>query len=150
MTFERPRAPTIKGDKPPMKFRIAQWALLAAALTVLSGPAAAGEKALMHCFAFTEIDGASDDDWKAFFKATDELPDKIDGLNKVWYGKLRRPLSQYNRDGKQSVRQWGVCMEMKDQAALTAYGEHDAHADWVKAYEKVRVAGTTTYDILGQ
>ena len=133
-----------------MTFRIARWALLAAALTVMTGAASAGEKALMHCFAFTEVDGASDDDWKAFFKATDELPGKIDGLNKVWYGKLRRPLRQYDREAKQSVRQWGVCMEMKDEAALTAYSEHDAHADWVEAYEKVRVAGTTTYDILGQ
>jgi hypothetical protein len=133
-----------------MTFRIARWAVLATALAILPSAALAGEKALLHCFAFTEIDGASEDDWKAFFKATDELPDKIDGLEKVWYGKLRRPLAQYNRDGKQSVRQWGVCMEMKDAAAFTAYGEHDAHADWVKAYEKVRVAGTTTYQILGQ
>lgn len=133
-----------------MTFRIARWALTAAALTIMTSASFAGEKALMHCFAFTEIEGASQADWDAFFKVTDELPGKVDGLNKVWYGKLRRPLAQYNREGKQSVRQWGVCMEMKDQAALTAYGENPAHADWVKAYEKIRVAGTTTYDILGQ
>ena len=133
-----------------MFHRLAKGALVAAALTVLSTGAFAGEKKLMHCFAFTEIEGAAQADWDAFFKATDALPGKIPGFNKVWYGKLRRPLAQFNREGKQSIRQWGVCMEMDSEDTLKAYGEHAAHADWVKAYEKVRVPGTTTYDILGQ
>ena len=105
----------------------------------------------MHCFAFTEIEGASDADWKAFFQATDELPDKIDGLSKVWVGKLRRPLRQYGRNQDEArLRQWGVCMEMADEAALAAYADHPAHSAWVAAYAKVRVPGTTTFDILGQ
>ena len=113
--------------------------------------AVAGEKALMHCFAFTEIDGASAADWKAFMDATNELPDEIEGLDRVWVGKLRRPLRQYGRNQDEAmVRQWGVCMEMTDEAALAAYANHEAHTAWVKAYEKVRVAGTTTFDILGQ
>ena len=113
--------------------------------------ALAGEKALMHCFAFTEIEEASDDDWKAFLTATDELPDKIDGLHKVWVGKLRRPLRQYGRNQNEPrERQWGVCMEMTDAEALAVYADHEAHTAWVKVYEKVRVPGTTTFDILGQ
>lgn len=124
-----------------------RWTLL---LTLFVGTAFAGEKSLMHCFAFTEIEDASDAEWNAFFKATDELPGKIDGLEKVWYGKLNRPLRQYNSSGDSTMRQWGVCMEMADRDALTAYAEHPAHSDWVKVYEKVRVPGTTTYDILGQ
>jgi hypothetical protein len=139
-----------KENNLPMKFRIARWALITAALTIMTSASFAGEKKLMHCFAFTEIEGASEADWNAFFKATDELPEKIEGLSKVWYGKLRAPLRQYDREGKPSMRQWGVCMEMDDEKAYRAYGEHDAHSDWVKAYEKIRVAGTTTYDILGQ
>lgn len=133
-----------------MSFRIARWALMTSVLLMAASGASAGEKSLMHCFAFTEVEGASEEDWNAFFKATDELPGKIEGLEKVWYGKLRAPLRVYNRDAKQSIRQWGVCMEMADEKALRAYDEHDAHAEWVKVYEKVRVAGTTTYDILGQ
>jgi len=116
----------------------------------LHSVAFAGEKTLMHCFAFTQIEEASESDWEAFHKATDELVGKIDGLERVWYGKLRRPLAQYTREGERRERQYGVCMEMRDQAALTAYGEHPAHAEWLKSYEKVRVPGTTTYDILGQ
>ena len=130
--------------------RSMQAAMLAGALCLTTASAFAGEKSLMHCFAFTEVEDAKDADWQAFFKATDDLVTKIDGLNKVWYGKLKRPLGIYDREGKRSLRQWGVCMEMKDEATLTAYGEHPAHAEWVKVYEKVRVPGTTTYDILGQ
>ena len=41
-------------------------------------------------------------------------------------------------------------MEMTDEAALERYAAHPAHDAWVKTYEKVRVPGTTTFDILGQ
>jgi hypothetical protein len=47
-------------------------------------------------------------------------------------------------------RQYGVCMHFKDEESFKAYGKNDAHAAWVKTYEKVRVAGTTTYQILGK
>ena len=124
---------------------------LLATLALVPSNAAAGEKKLMHCFAFTEIESATDADWAAFMKATNELPDKIDGLEKVWVGKLRRPLRQYGRNQDEPrVRQSGVCMEMADEAALEVYATHPAHSEWVKVYEKVRVAGTTTFDIIGR
>ena len=122
-----------------------------AALALAPAGAIAGEKALMHCFAFTVIEEATDADWEAFLTATDELPSKIDGLEKVWVGKLRRPLRQYGRNQNEPrQRQWGVCMEMTDEEALAVYANHDAHTAWVKVYEKVRVPGTTTFDIIGQ
>ena len=110
----------------------------------------AGEKKLMHCFAFTPVDDATDADWEAFQKATDELPSKIDGLNKVWLGKLRRTLTIYSKTGEAKERKNGVCMEMDDEAALETYADHVAHREWEKAYFKVRQRGTSTYDILGQ
>ncbi len=120
---------------------------LAVGIALVAGaPAArAGEKKLMHCFAFTVVSGASQSDWNDFFKKTDALPSKIPGVTKVWYGKLARPL-----DAGGSERQWGVCMEMNDEAALKAYGSHPYHAEWMAAYGKVRVPGTTTFNILGQ
>lgn len=114
-------------------------------LFMLAGTLSAGENKLMHCFTFTVVEDASDADWQAFYTATDALPGKIPGLNKVWYGKLRRPL----RVGE-ATRQFGVCMEMDDAAALKTYADHAAHADWAKVYSKVRQPSTTTYDILGQ
>ncbi|MBM3776492.1 MAG: hypothetical protein FJW37_15230 [Acidobacteria bacterium] len=132
-----------------------------------AGILGAGEKKLMHCFAFTPIETATDAEWQAFFKATDELPKKIPGLTRVWHGKLRTPLTVYSvspdaskqfSDTNQKAtgevtrrrRAHGVCMEMNDEAALKTYAAHPAHAEWVEVYSKVRQPGTTTFDILGQ
>ena len=77
-----------------------------------------------------------------------ELPGKIEGLNRVWVGKLteRAAVSQQVKLG----REYGACMEFADEAALQAYAEHPAHDAWLEVYEKVRVPGTTTFDILSQ
>jgi hypothetical protein len=121
----------------------------------------------MHCFLFTPVEAATDADWQAFHKATDALPGKIPGLERVWYGKLRRPFAVHTVDqaagkklgaGEKSVqatverrvREHGVCMEFADEAALKTYGDHPAHKQWEEAYFKVRQPGTNTFDILGQ
>lgn len=131
-----------------MSFRLVHETILLAGVLAFSGLASAGEKALMHCFFFTPIAEASEADWDAFYKATEELPGKIEGLNRVWAGKLRKraAVSQQVKLG----REYGACMELTDEAALERYAVHPAHDDWVKIYEKVRVAGTTTFDIVGQ
>jgi hypothetical protein len=133
----------------------------------LAAPVSAGEKKLMHCFTFTAIEAATADEWKAFQQATDELPGKIPGLSRVWHGKLRSPQTLFTVDaatrkklgaGEKDVvgpvnrvtRQYGVCMEMSGLDILKTYASHPAHAEWVKVYEKVRVYGTTTFDIIGQ
>ncbi len=130
----------------------------------------AGEKGVMHCFTFSEVEAATPADWAAFAKATDELPSKIPGLMHLMHGKLARPLGLMSAAGpmdeettkkyragesvqasvKMLRRQYGVCMHFKDEESFKAYGKHEAHAAWVKAYEKVRQYGTTTYQILGQ
>jgi len=132
--------------------------------------ASAGEKKLMHCFAFTAIDSASPADWEAFFKATDGLPGQIPGLARVWYGKLRRPVTLVTPADAASYKKvvaagageevtipvrrveqrWGVCMEMADEAALKTYAGHPAHKAWEEIYGKVRRPGTMSFDILGQ
>lgn len=143
---------------------ICTLALSLSAFVSASGSLQGAEKKLMHCFAFTVIDTATQADWQAFAKATESLPGQIPGLTKVWHGKLARPLTLYNPDaetrkkanaegqaeGKVSkvVREHGVCMEMDGPDVLKAYAKHAAHDDWMKAYEKVRVAGTTTFDIV--
>jgi hypothetical protein len=147
-------------------------AMFAAAVALCAGSAFAGEKAVMHCFAFSTIEKATPEEWAAFKKETDALPGKINGLKRVWHGKLARPLAYNNaaipdeaarktyRENKKGTgisanitrveRQHGVCMEFADMAAFQAYGKDPAHDAWVKAYEKVRIAGTTTYQIQGE
>lgn len=137
-------------------------------LAALALTAAAQDKKLMHCFAFTQIEAATPADWDAFAKATEKLPSEVPGLTKVWHGKLARPMALTTLDGqvdpevrkklmageavtaqvKMVRRQYGVCMEFAGQDALKAYAKHPAHDTWMKTYEKVRVAGTTTIDIL--
>jgi hypothetical protein len=143
---------------------------LAAAGAILSaGTLAAGEKGLMHCFAFTPIETASQAEWDAFWKATDDLPKKIPGMKRVWYGKLLKPVNLVmgtaDAEGRKKLaagenvtgdlnlvrRSYGVCMEFNNSDALAAYAKHDEHDKWLKQYyEKVRKAGTTTFDIVGQ
>jgi hypothetical protein len=140
-----------------------------AALTLLSGSARAGEKTLMHCFAWTPIKEATPADWQAFYKASDALPQKIKGIIRVWYGKLDMPLSQTQigkidsatfqkyRAGEsvtvpvtRTAREYGMCMEMKDADVLKAYDDDPYHKVWTEAYAKIRVDGTTTFNIMGQ
>jgi len=70
---------------------------------------------------------------------------KIPGLRRVWVGKLRRPLGQGDQQ-----RTHGVAMEFDDEAALEVYADHPVHTEWIKGYDRVRVPGTTTFDILGE
>lgn len=141
-------------------------ALVVACLLLVISPAFAGEKKLMHCFYFTAVDAATDADWQAFFKATDELPGKIPGLNKVWYGKLERPMGFFTTDEAtrkklgagepasgpvmRHQREWGVCMEFDNAAALKAYAPHAAHEAWNQLYFKVRQPGTHSMDFMGR
>ena len=139
------------------------------ALLLLSNAAHAGEKTLMHCFAWTPVKDATPADWQAFYKASDALPQKIKGIIRVWYGKLESPLGQTqlgNIDGPtfqkyrtgepvtvpvtRTAREYGMCIEMKDANALKAYDTDPYHKLWTDAYSKVRVEGTTTFNILGQ
>jgi hypothetical protein len=143
----------------------ALFALLAA---LVPGSLAAAEKGkLMHCFYFTTVENASEADWNAFYAATDQLPSQIPGLLGVWHGKLSRPQTLLSTDAEtrkklaageksvsgpvsSAVRQYGVCMAMADQAALKAYADSAAHKAWVEKYSKVRVEGTSTFDIVGR
>lgn len=41
-------------------------------------------------------------------------------------------------------------MEMADENTLKAYGNDPYHKIWTEAYAKIRVDGTTTFNIVGQ
>ncbi len=103
------------------------------------------EKTLLHAFAYTAIEEATEEDFEAFKNATADMVGKIPGLRKVWVGKLRQPLTQGT-----SERTHGVAMEFDDEAALDVYADHPAHDAWIEVYDRVRVRGTTTFDILGE
>ena len=124
---------------------------------------------MLHCFAFTPVESASSADWDAFYKATTALPGKVQGLKRVWAGKLARPMAMANpsfadADTRKKAmdagkgtgdytmvrRQYGVCMEFENEAAFKSYGPNAAHKEWEAVYGKVRVPGTTTFQLLPQ
>ena len=153
---------------PFQKCVIAAAALLVSSSCAKPGSTASG-KTLMHCFAWTPIKEATPADWDAFYKASDALPEKIKGIRRVWYGKLTAPLTgrsvekiddatrdRYRNgevvtaDVQRVAREYGMCMEMDNEAALKAYDTDPYHKTWTDAYAKVRVEGTTTFNIIGQ
>jgi hypothetical protein len=48
------------------------------------------------------------------------------------------------------AREYGMCMEFLSPDALKAYDSDPYHKVWTEAYAKIRVDGTTTFNILGQ
>jgi hypothetical protein len=111
---------------------------------VLGQQTATSEKTLLHVFAYTPLEGATPQDFDNFNKATSDLLGKVPGLKRVWVGRLKAPF-----DAQEGKRVYGVGMEFENAKALAAYADDPAHKDWEKIYRKVRVAGTTTFDILG-
>lgn len=104
------------------------------------------ERTLMHVFAFTPLEGASEQDFADFRAATEKLVGEIPGLRRAWFSRLLQPIP----DGGGRVREYGVAMEFDNIDALRAYADHPAHRAWEQVYEKVRVQGTTTLDISGE
>jgi len=148
---------------------LTRLAACAATLLLITGAASAADKTLMHCFAWTSIKEATPAEWQAFFKASDDLPNKIKVVKKIWYGKLANPLSQttvtnidpearkkamtgdkVNAEVQRTPRDWGMCMELTSPDALKTYDADPYHKTWTDAYSKIRVDGTTTFNIIGQ
>lgn len=136
----------------PMKINVGRKIVLLLAGAILMGAGwllgqqkSATETTLLHAFAYTPVEGATQQDFDNFKKATGDLVGKVPGLKRVWVGKLKSPF-----DAPEGKRVYGVGMEFDDAKALAAYGDDPAHKEWERVYRKVRVAGTTTFDILGE
>jgi hypothetical protein len=114
--------------------------------------AGAGEKKVMHCFAWTAVKDATPADWTTFYKASDALPKKIKGISKVWYGKLAALLPwttivKADNESRQKLnagqpatveaqrtpREYGMCMEFSGPDALKAYDTDPYHKVWTAA-----------------
>ena len=103
------------------------------------------EKTLMHVFAFTPVEGATEQDFANLRTATADMVGTIPGLRRAWYGRLLQPIP-----GGSDPRLYGVAIEFDNVNALQVYADHPAHRAWEQVYAKVRVPGTTTLDIPGE
>ena len=113
-------------------------ALAACGALILPSLAFAGDRTLMHCFAWTPIKQATPAGWEAFCQIDGET------LRKCASGEtVSPPLTR-------TPRECGMCMEMKDANTLKACDTDPSRKIWTAAYAKIRVGGTTTFNILGQ
>jgi hypothetical protein len=101
---------------------------------------------VLHIFAYAPLETAKPEDLENFNKVTTELVGKVPGLKRVWVGKLKSSITA--PDGTKQI--YGVGMEFESEQAYAAYGDHPAHTAWERVYRRVRVAGTTTIDLLGE
>ena len=107
---------------------------------------ATSQKTLMHVFAYTPLESATPEDLEEFKTATVGMVGRISGLRAVWVGKLREPLPGAGT----RIHTHGVAMEFENTQALEVYANHPVHQQWIEVYDKVRLQGTTTLDILGE
>jgi hypothetical protein len=139
---------------------------LFAALTMTAGLAAAAEKTMMHCFAFTPIETASEADWKAFYAATDALPKNIPVIKMVSAASCGRPWrSSPSTPSPQEAGGWGEGRDGEGQPRrsrlrrLLRHGRRRPVAEDLRRQplsqsldgrlrRRLRVAGTTAYDVL--
>jgi hypothetical protein len=101
------------------------------------------QKTMLHVFAYTPLESATQQDFDDFKKATEEMVGKVPGLTHVWVAKLREPIPAGDK-----IRTFAVGMEFENVDALGSYAGHPAHKEWERMYEKVRAPGTTTMDII--
>lgn len=121
-------------------------ALLFAAGCVVGQQSAKRPHTVLHVFAYTPLQSATQKDFDEFKQATGEMVGKVPGLRRVWVGKLREPVPAEN----EVIRTFGVAMEFDNLQALNDYASNPIHREWERVYEKVRVRGTTTLDIVGE
>ena len=62
----------------------------------------------------------------------------------------RLPLARPTQGEEGRSLEYGVCMEMANEQTLRSYASDPAHDAWMQVYSKVRVEGTTTFDVVGQ
>ena len=66
------------------------------------GRQAGMERTLMHVFAFTPLEGATEQDFADFRAATEKMVGEIPGLRRAWYGRMLQPIrSEERRVGKE-------------------------------------------------
>jgi antibiotic biosynthesis monooxygenase (ABM) superfamily enzyme len=102
------------------------------------------QKTVVHTAIWTLKEGSSAQEYEAFRKETEKLVAAMPGLKRAWVGKLRQPLAV-----GEVTRTHGLLLEFVDVQSREAYSTHPARAAWAEAWSKVRVPGSTAFDLIG-
>ena len=126
------------------------WLLAVVGLVFASGWVAGQQRAttqrtVVHAVAWTAKEDATPEGLEEFKQATESLVGSMPGLRRVWVGKLRQPL--IIGDLK---RNYGLILEFDDLATREAYSSHPNRVPWAAVWEKVRLPGSTNFDVIGE
>ena len=125
--------------------------LLVAAIMVLTIGGSLGqrnastEKGTVHAVAWTAGESFTPQGFEDFKKATADLIGTMPGLKRAWVGKLRVPLVV-----GEVTRNYGLILEFEDLKTREAYSTHPARVPWAKVWEKIRIPGSTNFDVIGE
>ncbi len=124
--------------------------LLVGSLAFLAGwvsgkEAAVSEKTVIHAVAWTPQEDATEGQFQDFQQATVELIDQMPGLRRAWVGKLRKPLVHGDM-----TRTYGLVFEFDDLQSREAYSSHPSRAPWAEVWSRLRVPGSTNFDVIGE
>ena len=103
------------------------------------------QKTTIHAVAWTPQENATPQAFEDFKKATEHLVEVMPGLQRAWVGKLRRPLVHGD-----VTRTYGLVLEFDDVDSKVAYSSHSTRAPWAEVWSKVRVPGSTNFDVIGE
>ncbi len=103
------------------------------------------EKTTVHAMAWTMAEGATEQDFENFKRATVEFLMTMPGLKRAWVGKLRKPLVVGD-----ITRTHGTVLEFDDLESKEAYPGHATRVPWAAAFSKVRVPSSTYFDLIGE
>jgi len=103
------------------------------------------EKTTVHAMAWTMAEGATEQDFENFKRATEEFLMTMPGLKRAWVGKLRKPLVVGD-----ITRTHGTVLEFDDLKSKEAYPGHASRVPWAAAFSKVRVPSSTYFDLIGE
>ena len=95
--------------------------------------------------AWTMAEGATEQDFENFKRATEEFLMTMPGLKRAWVGKLRKPLVVGD-----ITRTHGTVLEFDDLKSKEAYPGHASRVPWAAAFSKVRVPSSTYFDLIGE
>ena len=103
------------------------------------------QKSTVHCVAWTAKDGMTPADLDRFKADLGKLPGMFPGLQRIWVGKLSRPITSGD-----ATRDYGLAIEFTDMAAKQAYSDSARRDEWMQLFGTVRNPGSTSFDVVGE
>lgn len=103
------------------------------------------QRTVVHCVAWTAAQGVSEAGIGEFKKATAELTKTMPGLQRAWVGKLARPFTQGD-----VTRDYGLVLEFDSVENREAYTTNPIRVSWADVWSKIRVPGSSNFDVIGE